>query len=109
MLAVRRFLTTTARAPMIQRFGAMRAFSDEAAAAGSAAAGSSAAPREVGNVKWFSKEKGFGFITRADGTDVFVHFSNIRGSGFKTLEEGQAVEFMTAQGKKGAEARVSGQ
>lgn len=64
--------------------------------------------REVGTVKWFSKEKGFGFISRADGTDVFVHFTNLRGSGFRTLEEGQAVDFVVAPGKKGQEARDVG-
>ena len=46
---------------------------------------------ENGTVKWFNAEKGFGFITREDGSDVFVHFSAIQGDGFKTLEEGQAV------------------
>jgi len=74
----------------------------------SAAPASSSSPSgqtEVGTVKWFSKEKGYGFITRGDGTDVFVHFSNVRGTGFRTLEEGQAVDFVTAPGKKGMEAR----
>lgn len=47
----------------------------------------------TGNVKWFNNEKGFGFITIEDGEDVFVHYSAIQGDGFKTLEEGQAVEF----------------
>ena len=47
----------------------------------------------VGKVKWFNAEKGFGFIEREDGDDVFVHFSAIQGDGFKTLEEGQTVEF----------------
>ncbi len=53
----------------------------------------------------FSKEKGFGFITRQDGTDVFIHFSNVRGGGFRVLEEGQSVDFSVAAGKKGQEAR----
>ena len=48
---------------------------------------------ENGTVKWFNAEKGFGFISREDGSDVFVHFSAIQGDGFKTLEEGQAVTF----------------
>ena len=48
---------------------------------------------EHGTVKWFNAEKGYGFITREDGSDVFVHFSAIQGDGYKTLEEGQAVTF----------------
>ena len=55
-------------------------------------------------MKFFNAEKGFGFITRAEGADVFVHFSNIQGSGYKTLEEGQTVEFEIGQGRKGDEA-----
>lgn len=58
----------------------------------------------TGTVKFFNTEKGYGFITRADGPDVFVHYSNIAGSGFKTLEEGQAVEFEVGPGRKGDEA-----
>ncbi|WRH68449.1 MAG: cold-shock protein [Planktothrix sp. GU0601_MAG3] len=58
-----------------------------------------------GQVKWFNEEKGFGFITPADGSkDVFVHFSAIRSSGFKTLAEGQNVEFEIEQGQKGPSA-----
>ena len=55
--------------------------------------------------KWFSNEKGYGFIARPDGDDVFVHFSAIQSTGYKTLEEGQRVEFDTAQGRKGIEAQ----
>jgi CspA family cold shock protein len=58
----------------------------------------------TGTVKFFNTEKGYGFITRADGPDVFVHYSNISGSGFRTLEEGQAVEFEIGPGRKGDEA-----
>lgn len=58
-----------------------------------------------GTVKWFNAEKGFGFISRTDGDDVFVHFSNIEGSGYKSLEEGQQVEFDVAPGRKGEEAQ----
>jgi CspA family cold shock protein len=58
----------------------------------------------TGSVKWFSPEKGFGFITQADGPDVFVHFSAIDGEGYRNLEEGQAVEFEITQGQKGPQA-----
>jgi cold shock protein len=58
----------------------------------------------VGTVKWFSDDKGFGFIEREDGDDVFVHFSAVEGSGFKTLPEGGKVEFDITQGPKGAQA-----
>lgn len=58
----------------------------------------------TGKVKWFNETKGFGFIERADGPDVFVHFSAITGSGFKSLAEGQEVEFSVTQGQKGPQA-----
>ncbi|MEL7647862.1 MAG: cold-shock protein [Sedimentibacter sp.] len=57
-----------------------------------------------GTVKWFNAEKGFGFITRDNGKDVFVHFSAIQGNGYKSLEEGQAVSFDITQGNKGEQA-----
>ncbi len=57
-----------------------------------------------GTVKWFNSEKGFGFISQADGPDLFVHFSEIEGTGFKTLDENQQVEFEVAQGPKGPQA-----
>ncbi|OFI47240.1 cold-shock protein [Streptococcaceae bacterium ESL0687] len=57
-----------------------------------------------GTVKWFNPEKGFGFITAEDGKDVFVHFSAIQTDGFKTLEEGQAVEFDVEDGQRGPQA-----
>ena len=62
------------------------------------------ADRETGTVKWFNESKGFGFIEREQGEDVFVHFSSIRGEGFKTLSEGQKVEFTLTQGEKGPQA-----
>ena len=58
----------------------------------------------TGTVKFFNAEKGFGFISREDGDDVFVHFSNIEGSGYKSLDEGQKVEFDVGPGRKGDEA-----
>ncbi len=57
-----------------------------------------------GTVKWFNDQKGYGFISQEDGPDVFVHFSAIEGEGFKTLTEGQAVDFDVTQGPKGAQA-----
>jgi cold shock protein len=59
----------------------------------------------TGTVKFFNAEKGFGFISRTQGDDVFVHFSNIQGTGFKSLEVGQRVEFDVAPGRKGEEAQ----
>jgi CspA family cold shock protein len=58
-----------------------------------------------GTVKFFNEQKGFGFISREEGDDVFVHFSAIQGTGFKTLQEGQRVEFDIGKGKKGDEAQ----
>jgi CspA family cold shock protein len=62
------------------------------------------ADRVTGTVKWFNGAKGFGFIAREGGEDVFVHYTAIRGDGFKNLEEGQSVEFEVTQGKKGLQA-----
>ncbi len=58
----------------------------------------------TGKVKWFNAEKGYGFIQREDGKDLFVHFSAIQADGFRTLEEGQAVEFDVVQGDRGEQA-----
>ena len=60
--------------------------------------------REVGTVKWFSNEKGYGFIARENGEDVFVHHTGIQGEGYKSLDEGQRVEFIVEQGPKGLQA-----
>ncbi|KAA0235763.1 MAG: putative cold shock protein A [Acidimicrobiales bacterium] len=59
----------------------------------------------TGTVKFFNTEKGYGFISQPDGEDVFVHYSNIEGQGFRSLEEGQQVEFEVGEGRKGPEAK----
>lgn len=59
---------------------------------------------ETGTVKWFNGSKGYGFITREEGDDVFVHYKAIEGEGYRTLEEGDQVEFETEQGRKGLQA-----
>ncbi len=59
---------------------------------------------EKGTVKWFNGSKGYGFITKEDGQDVFVHFNAINGDGYRTLDEGDQVEFETEQGQKGLQA-----
>lgn len=61
--------------------------------------------RITGTVKWFNSGKGYGFLAREDGADVFVHYSAIQGNGFRNLEEGQKVEFSIEQGPKGLQAR----
>ena len=58
----------------------------------------------TGKIKWFNNQKGYGFIESEEGEDVFVHFSSIQSEGFKTLDEGQAVEFETIAGPKGPQA-----
>ena len=60
--------------------------------------------REVGTLKWFDAKKGYGFINREDGEDVFIHYSSIQGNGYRVLEDGQKVEFEVVQGRKGLEA-----
>ncbi len=63
------------------------------------------AEREIGTVKWFNSTKGFGFIERNDGKDVFVHYSEINSTGYRSLEEGQRVEFTVVEGQKGPQAQ----
>lgn len=63
------------------------------------------AERETGAVKWFNANKGYGFITREQGSDVFVHYSALSGDGYRSLEEGQKVEFIVTEGKKGLQAQ----
>ena len=60
--------------------------------------------RQMGTVKWFNDAKGFGFIARDNGEDVFIHFRAIQGTGFKSLKEGQKVSFKVVQGQKGLQA-----
>ncbi len=62
------------------------------------------AERTQGTVKWFNAEKGYGFIAREDGDDLFVHYSEIQGNGYRSLDEGATVEFEITQGKKGLQA-----
>jgi cold shock protein len=63
------------------------------------------ADREIGTVKWFNSTKGFGFIERQDNSDVFVHYSEINGDGYRSLQEGQRVEFTVTEGQKGPHAQ----
>lgn len=63
------------------------------------------AERETGTVKWFNATKGYGFITRDSGGDVFVHYSAINSTGYRSLEEGQRVQFAVVEGKKGLQAQ----
>jgi CspA family cold shock protein len=63
------------------------------------------AGREIGTVKWFNETKGFGFIERDGGKDVFVHYSAIQSTGFRSLQEGQRVEFTVTEGQKGPQAQ----
>jgi CspA family cold shock protein len=77
---------------------------DQAAPRAAALQGRKWTMRITGKVKWFNNAKGYGFIEREGGADVFVHFSAVQGNGFRTLEEGQAVEFEIVDGPKGQQA-----
>lgn len=77
---------------------------NHAAANKNSAAPASGGKKELGSVKWFSASKGFGFITRDSGDDIFVHFRSINGNGHKLLREGQRVEFAVTNGSKGLQA-----
>ncbi len=61
--------------------------------------------RESGSVKWFNTNKGYGFIVRDQGDDIFVHYSSIQGDGYRSLQEGQRVEFVVSDGEKGPQAQ----
>lgn len=61
--------------------------------------------REIGTVKWFDAKKGYGFIANEQGKEVFVHYTSITGDGYRSLEEGQQVEFTIGEGKKGPQAQ----
>lgn len=63
------------------------------------------AEREIGTVKWFNKEKGYGFIEREDGDDLFVHYSAIQSNGFRSLQDGQKVEYTVGPGRNGLQAQ----
>ncbi len=73
-------------------------------AAKKAASSKSDPNRETGTVKWFDSNKGYGFITRSMGEDIFVHFRSIKGNGYRSLYEGQAVDFLVTEGSKGPQA-----
>lgn len=61
--------------------------------------------RETGTVKWFNASKGYGFLTRETGEDIFCHYSSIQSEGYKTLKDGQKVEFVVGEGEKGPQAK----
>lgn len=95
------FLATAATALAVGRVAAPAATAHKAAAVGAAGA---TAQRERGTVKWFNVSKGFGFIVRENGEEIFVHFRSIRGEGRRGLRDGQSVSFVVAQSDKGPQA-----
>jgi len=99
LAAARRFVLrlSATRSTPVSSF--TRPFSDQS---GSSAGSVS---KELGTVKWFDPSKGFGFITKSSGEELFVHFTSIRGAGYRTLEEGQKVEFRIGAGQKGPVAQ----
>src|SRR6266545_1475381 len=100
-------LCATGLCPGLAVFALVRSYAASVAGGslGLAALRKDATELVTGTVKFFNAEKGYGFISREEGDDVFVHFSAIEGTGYKTLEEGQRVEFDVGPGQKGDEAR----
>src|SRR5437879_1061870 len=103
-IAERSFRRSPHRAPRARSASAGSAGVCLFSRAGSHSGGGEDPMRKRGTVKWFNESKGFGFIQQPGGEDVFVHYSAIQGEGFKTLAEGQAVEFEIVEGPKGKQA-----
>lgn len=95
---------TSQKAPSPGKASANNASPNKSAANKNSAAMASGGKKEFGSVKWFSASKGFGFITRDSGDDIFVHFRSINGEGHKLLREGQRVQFAVTTGSKGLQA-----
>ena len=93
------------RTESIRKFFSARKAAKASSAASKKSTSSPSDPnRESGTVKWFDSNKGYGFITRSMGEDIFVHFRSIKGNGYRSLYEGQSVEFLVTKGSKGPQA-----